>query len=725
MRVLFAVVDEKISNAVIDRYQKEYNSDITYKNVYFFNAVVKELERDQNYDAIVIDELLETVATDDSDVRLLGSLQTISEVAINANNTRIPIILILKAKRQYGEGFLTKIYSFGILNALIGKERKISKICELLAKPRTKSEAQEYYQISVKDDFKQNNEEVVPANELQNIINYYRRNLGAPETFSSIFDKIKLQYSDYELLYILDNLDDKVIEVLSKENQKYSELITNKENILANNKQEKKENVETRTENNILVLNNKKEEEKIISEPNKKVPETNEVLEKEVKENDFKTNEVSLNNEELKEDNRGDLNSNNLKFDEPKVLEETKIENKIEENKKEDNENIDNKVQEINIDIDNNQEEVKKENLEDLNKENIETSIDEKNEDEDIETKLELEDEKKENIESNEQVISISPKKLETIKAENVEIVQPIKVEPKQLEEINFTANEEKDYSNNINDNRAINNPIEDVYMNNMLNQFKNTRCAIFVGTSKNGISFTVNSLGMLFSSIGINTAILDLTKNRNDYYIATSNEEDLRNIAMETIHNLRNGVANGIQVERNLTVYTAMPTDSDSFDDAENIMQTLYKNHSLILIDADFDTPHEYFKLANQIFAIQSLDVLTIQPLTQFMRDLKRKNILNDDKIRVIINKELPVKGLSKKLIVEGLSTYNSPSMSSIEKLFDRNTVRVFSIEFDMNVYQKYMENIAYCKFELIGYPRKTIEQLKIIASDIVPHIN
>lgn len=708
MRVLFAVVDEKISNAVIDRYQKEYNSDITYKNVYFFNAVVKELERDQNYDAIVIDELLETVATDDSDVRLLGSLQTISEVAINANNTRIPIILILKAKRQYGEGFLTKIYSFGILNALIGKERKISKICELLAKPRTKSEAQEYYQISVKDDFKQNNAEIVPANELQNIINYYRRNLGAPETFSGIFDKIKLQYSDYELLYILDNLDDKVIEVLSKENQKYSELITNKENILANNKQEKKENTETRTENNILVLNNKKEEEKIVSEPNKKVSEMNEVNEQ-----DFTVNEVSLNNEEVKEDNRGDLNSNNLKFDEPKVLEEIKIE----ENKNEDNENIDNKVQEINIDIENNQEEVKKENLEDLNKE--------KNENKDIDVKIELEDEKKEKSESNEQVISISPKKLETIKAENVEIVQPIKVAPKQLEEINFTTNEENDYSNNVKNNENINNTIEDVYMNNMLNQFKNTRCAIFVGTSKNGISFTVNSLGMLFSSIGINTAILDLTKNRNDYYIATSNEEELRNIAMETIHNLRNGVANGIQVERNLTVYTAMPTDSDSFDDAENIMQTLYKNHSLILIDADFDTPHEYFKLANQIFAIQSLDVLTIQPLTQFMRDLKRKNILNDDKIRVIINKELPVKGLSKKLIVEGLSTYNSPSMSSIEKLFDRNTVRVFSIEFDMNVYQKYMENIAYCKFELIGYPRKTIEQLKIIASDIVPHIN
>jgi len=293
------------------------------------------------------------------------------------------------------------------------------------------------------------------------------------------------------LLYILDNLDDKVIEVLSKENQKYSELITNKENILANNKQEKKENTETRTENNILVLNNKKEEEKIVSEPNKKVSEMNEVNEQ-----DFTVNEVSLNNEELKEDNRGDLNSNNLKFDEPKVLEEIKIE----ENKNEDNENIDNKVQEINIDIENNQEEVKKENLEDLNKE--------KNENKDIDVKIELEDEKKEKSESNEQVISISPKKLETIKAENVEIVQPIKVAPKQLEEINFTTNEENDYSNNVKNNENINNTIEDVYMNNMLNQFKNTRCAIFVGTSKNGISFTVNSLGMLFSSIGINTAV-------------------------------------------------------------------------------------------------------------------------------------------------------------------------------------------------------------------------
>ena len=41
-----------------------------------------------------------------------------------------------------------------------------------------------------------------------------------------------------------------------------------------------------------------------------------------------------------------------------------------------------------------------------------------------------------------------------------------------------------------------------------------------FVGTTKNGTSFIVNNLAELFSNNGIKTAILDLTKNKNSYYI-------------------------------------------------------------------------------------------------------------------------------------------------------------------------------------------------------------
>ena len=57
----------------------------------------------------------------------------------------------------------------------------------------------------------------------------------------------------------------------------------------------------------------------------------------------------------------------------------------------------------------------------------------------------------------------------------------------------------------------------------------KDKKLVAFVGTTKNGTSFIVNNLAMLFSSMGINTAILDTTRNRNSYYIFTKNEEELR----------------------------------------------------------------------------------------------------------------------------------------------------------------------------------------------------
>lgn len=59
MKVLFAVNDENISTEVVKKYQKEYKEIISYKNVYFYNAILKELQRDKSYDRIVISEDLE------------------------------------------------------------------------------------------------------------------------------------------------------------------------------------------------------------------------------------------------------------------------------------------------------------------------------------------------------------------------------------------------------------------------------------------------------------------------------------------------------------------------------------------------------------------------------------------------------------------------------------------------------------------------------------------
>ena len=43
MRVLFAVNNEKISEAITKKYQSMYKEIISGKNVYFFNAIIKVL----------------------------------------------------------------------------------------------------------------------------------------------------------------------------------------------------------------------------------------------------------------------------------------------------------------------------------------------------------------------------------------------------------------------------------------------------------------------------------------------------------------------------------------------------------------------------------------------------------------------------------------------------------------------------------------------------------
>ena len=47
MKVLFAVNNENISESIIKKYQKDYKEILTYKNVYYFNAILKELQKDK------------------------------------------------------------------------------------------------------------------------------------------------------------------------------------------------------------------------------------------------------------------------------------------------------------------------------------------------------------------------------------------------------------------------------------------------------------------------------------------------------------------------------------------------------------------------------------------------------------------------------------------------------------------------------------------------------
>ena len=616
MKVLFAVSNEKITEQVVAKYQVMYNELLSYKEVYYYNAVVKELEKTKDYNAIVIDESLESVSNDKGDQYLLNNLDAITDVAVNNENTQIPIILICKADRQPAEEFLEKIYKIGIFNALILKDRKISKICEYINNPRNKKDAKKYYQINVDDTevVADTEEDSIAKTELKNILNYYAKLGNDTSKYSETFDRIAEQYTDVELVYIIARFPENVKNVLMNENQRFR---------------------------NLMNIDPKKLQQMELAKKQQ------EALEKQKKAEAVK---MQKENQAINVD----------------------IEPKPEENM----ENIPNISNEYNI------------------------------------------DEPKEEIASNNDIKPKVEQNQIEINSSNIDsnVNKDVQVNNNHIENNTPYTN----YNNQTTNMNMVNNP----QVQNVTTQINNKNVFSFVGTSKNGTSFLVNSLGILFSSIGINTAIVDLTKNKNDYYMCTNNEERLREIATLSIIKLEKGIAEGVQINKNLSVYTGLPTNDTNKLNSKMVIDTLKKNHTLILLDCDFETNLEYYTYSNQIFTVQSLDVLTMQPLTIHLKKLKELGIISDSKISIILNKEVPVKGLTKKLMIGGLSMYNSPNMEERVELFNKDNVKVYSVPFDIQAYQKYLENIVHCKFEIAGYPKKFITELKLIAENIYPEI-
>ena len=616
MKVLFAVSNEKITEQVVAKYQVMYNELLSYKEVYYYNAVVKELEKTKDYNAIVIDESLESVSNDKGDQYLLNNLDAITDVAVNNDNTQIPIILICKADRQPAEEFLEKIYKIGIFNALILKDRKISKICEYINNPRNKKDAKKYYQINVDDTevVADTEEDSIAKTELKNILNYYAKLGNDTSKYSETFDRIAEQYTDVELVYIIARFPENVKNILINENQRFRNLMNIDQKKLqqmelakkqqeALEKQKKAEAVKMQKENQAINVNiEPKPEENMVNTPN-------------------------ISNEYNIDEQKEEIASNN------------DIKPKVEQNQIE------------------------------INSSNIDSNVN-----------------------------------------------KDVQVNNNHIENNTPYTN----YNNQTTNMNMVNNP----QVQNVTTQINNKNVFSFVGTSKNGTSFLVNSLGILFSSIGINTAIVDLTKNKNDYYMCTNNEERLREIATLSIIKLEKGIAEGVQINKNLSVYTGLPTNDTNKLNSKMVIDTLKKNHTLILLDCDFETNLEYYTYSNQIFTVQSLDVLTMQPLTIHLKKLKELGIISDSKISIILNKEVPVKGLTKKLMIGGLSMYNSPNMEERVELFNKDNVKVYSVPFDIQAYQKYLENIVHCKFEIAGYPKKFITELKLIAENIYPEI-
>ena len=160
----------------------------------------------------------------------------------------------------------------------------------------------------------------------------------------------------------------------------------------------------------------------------------------------------------------------------------------------------------------------------------------------------------------------------------------------------------------------------------------------------------------------------------------------------------------------------------STKLNEVGPILENLAKNYSITLIDCDFSTPLDYFANAQEIYLVQSMDVLTIQPLTAFLKELKNRDILEQKKIRIILNKTIRLRGITPKQIVGGMSRYNNPEMSMMTELFDRDLIAQIEVPFDIDVYTKYLEGLADCNIEINKYPKDFQNLLNKLSNVIYP---
>ena len=152
MKVLFAVSDEETVEKIKKRYKDEYKEILSSsKNVYYFNAILKEIQKDKTYDRIVISEDLESFSNNNYeaiDKFIFEKLDSISDEAQDVDGNAAPIILICSDRHAKGSSFLVKLFGIGIYNALLGNERSLDQVCKLINTPRSKKEAKSYYELT-------------------------------------------------------------------------------------------------------------------------------------------------------------------------------------------------------------------------------------------------------------------------------------------------------------------------------------------------------------------------------------------------------------------------------------------------------------------------------------------------------------------------------------------------------------------------------------------------
>lgn len=239
MKILFAVSNENVSNKIVDSYRKKYGEAVSFKNVFYFNAIIREIQKDKTYDRIVISEDLEPFSNNNYDIIDKFIIERLREISYETKEQKIDVVVICTDRRTKSSYVLTKMYEYGIYNALIGTDRRIDNVCDLIQNPRTEAEVRKYYDIETTSNG-ENSIEDVSEQEVQNILIHYKRLGKNEERYADSFNNIAAQYTDKQLKIIIKCLPINVRAVLEAECPKYQELVTYAEETEDEKKQKEK-----------------------------------------------------------------------------------------------------------------------------------------------------------------------------------------------------------------------------------------------------------------------------------------------------------------------------------------------------------------------------------------------------------------------------------------------------------------------------------------------------
>ena len=734
MKVLFAIGNEQTSKKVAEKYYNKYGEELEYKNVFYFKALLEEVKKDKTYDRIVISEDLERFYVKSIEAFDRIIFNYIDSITDEIEDSEI-IFICSDRRTKQNDSFVERLFNIGVYNMLIGDERTIEPLCDCIKKPLNKKEAKRHLNITsiVSEGSPLASDDTVEEDQIMSILKYYdnmRINGKTSQAeYVKAFDDISEQYNKNQLKVILLCLPADVRDAVYDSNrytflmdedeisrretkEKAQKKISNKPakrgglfGILRDNrnKETQKPMPEVTVDNNQKKMERQQKEQEELKKKAEQEALARQQAELKAKQEAMAKQEAELKAKAEREAlARAELQKNTQVTTAPENRNLVENTTKPSEN-------------DIEIDVMNSVSDKNSANEQDELRKRVEQEALAKQQEE-----LKKKAEKEALAKEQEKNVNVPPVMSNT---NNMKIEQDrFEAERRKLEQEKQALEEEKrrlrEQTERLNQNTGMTTTTQNEANYDEPRRIDFKKMVLFVGSNKSGTTFTVNAVAHALAAQKITVGMLDMTRDKSMYYIYNQDDRDLRNIASECMQKLSEGIDSYIPVKRNLKVYTSV-SSSDSRKAYRNrtVIDTVREANNLVIVDADFSTPFEYFEKANEIYIVQDLDIIKIQETTLFLRELKNKSI-DMNKIRIVINKYVKTMLTPKKLI-EGLSYYNDPQMSFIDELLS-NKVPYFIIPFAVENYVKYIEGMLKNELDYKKYTPEFTEAINALANSV-----